>query len=79
MAVGKITFDESAENDILELFGKAVDDEGFIVEAAQRDQKVLTPQGEEIPVCEWGGVTKGSEAFVKGDAFTLLKVIRKSQ
>ncbi|PIU89157.1 hypothetical protein COS64_01030 [archaeon CG06_land_8_20_14_3_00_37_11] len=79
MKLSNITFDESIEvkKDILDLYGKTIDDEGFIVEKENISQKVLTPKGEEIRIDEWAGITKGSEAFVKKDAFSLLELAKK--
>jgi len=54
-----------------------LDDEGFLVEKENLNQRVLTPKGEEIHFKEWGGIMKGSEAFVKSDTFSLLEIAKK--
>lgn len=77
MKLSELTFDKSAKKDILELFGKTVDTEGFIVEKDKPEQRVLTPKGEEIRIEEWGGIIKGSEEFIKSDAFTLIELAKK--
>lgn len=77
MKLGKITFSETAKSDILALYHKCLDDEGFIVEEDNPKQRVLTPKGEEIHIDEWAGVTKGSEAFVKRDIFSLIELAKK--
>lgn len=73
---GLITFEEGAKRDVLDLFGKEVDNEGMLVEKG-KSQRVLTKEGEEISLDEWGGVVKGSEAFVKSDIISLLGVAKK--
>ena len=72
-----MTFSKSAKEDILGLYGKSLDDEGFIVEKDNPTQRVLTPNGEEIRVEEWGGIRKGSEAFIKNDTFSLIELAKK--
>ncbi len=77
MKLSRITFTEESKSDILELFGKTIDDEGYIVETENVNQKVLTTKGEEIHISEWAGVMRGSEAFVKSDAFSLMEIAKK--
>ena len=77
MKLSELTFDESAKKDILELFGKTTDADGFIVELGKPIQKVLTPKGEEIHIEEWAGIVKGSEEFIKSDAFSLIELAKK--
>ncbi|MEK6962977.1 MAG: hypothetical protein AABX70_01025 [Nanoarchaeota archaeon] len=77
MKLSNLTFNENVKKEILTLFGKTVDDEGFIVEKEDPSQKVLTPKGEEIRIEEWGGVLKGSEAFIKSDAFSLIELAKR--
>lgn len=72
-----IVFDEATKADVLDLFGKSIDNEGFIVEKEDASQRVLTKDGEEILSEEWGGVIKGSEAFVKSDTFSLIELAKK--
>ncbi|MEK6921206.1 MAG: hypothetical protein AABX82_04945 [Nanoarchaeota archaeon] len=67
-----ITFDEAFKKEILEIFDKNVDDDDFIVEAANPTQKVLTPHGEDIRLKEFVGIKKGSEIFIKGDLISLI-------
>jgi len=77
MKLSQLTFSESARDDILDLYGKSIDSEGFIVEKDNPNQRVLTPNGEEIHFKEWGGIRKGSEAFIKNDAFSLIELAKK--
>lgn len=68
-----VTFDESLKKEILESFNKTVDEDGFIVEAADPTQKVLTPKGEDIRLTEFVGIKRGSEIFIKGDLISLIE------
>jgi len=77
MKLSRVTFTEESKSDVLELFGKTLDDEGYIVEIDNLNQRVLTPKGEEIHISEWAGVMKGSEAFVKSDIFSLMEIAKK--
>lgn len=77
MKLSPLTFSKLAREDILELYGKSIDDEGYIVEKDNPSQRVLTPNGEEIHIKEWGGMRKGSEAFIKNDTFSLIELAKK--
>lgn len=77
MKLSQVTFKEESKSDVLELFGKTLDEEGYIVEIDNVNQRVLTPRGEEIHISEWAGVMKGSEAFVKSDTFSLMEIAKK--
>lgn len=83
MKISELTFDEDSKKDVLELYGKTLDDEGFIVEKENLNQRVLTPKGEELHFKEWGGIMKGSmkgsEIFVKSDIFSLLEIAKKAK
>lgn len=77
MKLSQITFKEESKKDILELFGKTLDNEEYIVEVENLNQRVLTPKGEEIHISEWAGIMKGSEAFIKSDTFSLMEIAKK--
>ncbi len=77
MNISDITFSKEAKKDILGLFDKTVDEEGYIVEQSNLKQRVLTPKGEEIRFDEWAGIMKGSETFVKSDMFSLIELAKK--
>ncbi len=77
MKLSSLHFDKEARLEVLDLYGKTVDEEGFIVEKENIRQKVLTPKGEEIHIDNWAGIIKGSEAFVKSDAFSLIELAKK--
>ena len=77
MKISPLTFSKDVKEDILELFGKTIDEEGYIVEKENINQRVLTPKGEEIRLEEWAGIVQGSEAFVKSDTFSLMEIAKK--
>lgn len=79
MKPSRIVFDDSCKEDILDIFGKKIDDEGFIVEKGNSNERVLTKQGEEILADEWAGVEMGSESFVKSDILSLIQLAKKIQ
>ncbi len=68
----KITFDDSVKKDILEIFGKTINENDIIVEANKPTQKVLTKDNEEITLKQFAGIKYGSEIFVKKDIVSLL-------
>ena len=72
-----ITFDKSATSDILNMFDKTIDKEGYIVEKSNPSQRVLTIDGQEIKTNEFAGIQKGSEVFIKNDIFSLMKLNKK--
>jgi len=72
-----ITFDKSARQDILKMFNKDVDAEGYIVEKDNPTQRVLSPDGEEVKLNQFVAVAKGSQLFFKSDLLSLLKLSDK--
>ncbi|MFH1127426.1 MAG: hypothetical protein ABIG84_06045 [archaeon] len=73
----RITFTSSAKRDILDMLGKSVDNEGYIVEKGNPEQKVLTFDGEEINLDEFGGFQRGSEVFIKNNVVSLMKLAKR--
>ncbi len=69
-----ITFSPELKKEILDIFDKTVDEEGYIVEKGNPSEKVLTPDGEELKLKNFAGVTKGSLMFVKSDLVSLIKL-----
>jgi len=67
-----ITFDKNLSRDILDIFDKAVNEEGIIVEKLDPFQKVLTKEGDEVSLDEFGGLSKGSLVFIKSDIVSLI-------
>ena len=71
-----ITFEENAKEYILkEVLNKSIDSEGFILDENQN--KVLTQNGEELTVDEFGGFENGSEIFVKNDIVSIMEYSNK--
>lgn len=69
-----ITFDASVKSEILALFDKEIDQQGFIVEKGNPSQRVHTPDGDEILSSDFAGIFKGSEILVKSDIVSLLEL-----
>ena len=70
----KLTFDNSAKEDILDILDKKVDKEGFIVEKKKTSQRVLSMDGEEVLLDEFAGAKSGSEVFIKKDIISLMRI-----
>ena len=73
MIDNSITFQPEARNYVLNLLGKAVDEEGYVIEKDSRE-RVVTPDGDEVQVSEFAGVHKGSMVFVKKDLASVLQM-----
>lgn len=69
---GIITFDASAKQEILAWFGKTIDAEDYIIEVEDPSQRVVTTDGQEIKITEFGGIVKGSERYIKSDLPSLI-------
>ena len=67
-----IAFDRSARDFVLDVFDKAVDAEGYIVEKRNPSQRVLTPAGECVRAENFAGVRKGSLIFFNSDLPSLV-------
>ena len=61
---------------ILGLFNKSVDEEGLIVEN-DTSKRVLSSDGDEISLIEFGGITNGSEIYIKDNIVSLIDFYRK--
>lgn len=72
----RIIFDSKDKRAFLNLFGKTVDNDGFIVDQSTKE-KVITPEGENIKESELGGIIKGSQIFFKSDIDSIVKIIDK--
>lgn len=73
-----ITFDESSKTLILKVFGKDVDEQGFIVESLS-GIRVLSPDGDEVHIDDFAGIKKGSEIFITKDLPSLLEYANESE
>lgn len=67
-----IVFDESSKKVILQIFGKGIDDQGFIFDMKTK-QRVLSPEGNEVQARDFAGMRKGSEIFITKDLPSLLQ------
>lgn len=76
MPKATITFGSDIETKrfILDVFGKGIDADGYVVEKANPTEKVLTPDGEEVSVADFAGVHKGSLVFVKSDLVSTIQM-----
>ncbi|MFQ5621511.1 MAG: hypothetical protein ACE5FT_06750 [Candidatus Nanoarchaeia archaeon] len=70
----ELTFDVSVKKEILAFLNKTVDEENMIVESENLKQRVLTFDGQEISLEEFGGVQIGSEVFIKDNIISLIKL-----
>lgn len=69
-----ITFDQSAKKDILDIFDKAIDKEGFIIEKKGTRERVLSPTGDEVEASKLAGIKRGSLLFFKSDLPSLIEL-----
>lgn len=67
-----ITFEKSARKFVIRAFGKSVDDEGFLVEKDNHNQRIISPEGLEIQEKQFGGVKKGSEIYFGSDLISII-------
>ncbi|MDD5143426.1 hypothetical protein [Methanoregula sp.] len=72
---GVITFDAASKQEILSFFGKTIDSDGYLIEADNPAQRVITPDGEDITLEEFAGIRKGSEIYIKSDLPSLIELI----
>jgi len=72
---GVITFDAASKKEILSYFGKKIDDDGYLIEADNPAQRVITPDGENITLEKFAGIRKGSEIYIKSDLPSLIELI----
>ena len=72
---GVITFDAASKREILSCFGKTTDQDGYIIEAENPTQRVITPDGEDITIEEFAGIRNGSEIYIKSDLPSLIELI----
>jgi hypothetical protein len=67
-----ITFDKNVRHFILGAFGKEIDSDGYIIEKASPEERVLTPEGEQLQANRLGAIKRGSLKFFKSDLPSLL-------
>lgn len=73
---GKLTFEEDTKEEILKVFDKKVDEQGYIVESEDED-RVLTTEGEELKADNLGVIAKGSEIFVSDNFASLVDFVTR--
>lgn len=67
-----IVFDDASRKIILQIFGKGIDNQGYIFDL-KTNQRVLSPEGNEVPIQDFAGIKKGSEIFITKDLPALLQ------
>ena len=72
-----LTFDKSLKKEVLEFFNKEVNNDGIIVEKSNPSQIVISTDGQEVKIEEFGGIKKGSEVFIKNDLISLMRLSKK--
>ena len=73
----KMLFNEQALPFILEIFGKTVNEDGFIADM-NTGEPIQTPEGDFLTKGKFGGIKKGSEIFLKDDLLTVMKLVENS-
>ena len=73
----KIIFDRNSIDFILKAFDKTVDDKGYIVEDTEEQERVLTPEGDEIRKDDLGVIVPGSEIFIENNFASLFNYVKK--
>ena len=71
-----ITFSSELKEEILDIFDKTIDSEGFVIEK-DTQERVLAFDGNELSLKEFGGIKKGSEVFIKNDLPSLIEFTKK--
>jgi hypothetical protein len=73
----RITFNSELKKQVLDLIGKSVDDEGYIVEKDQPKSRVINVEGEEVCLDDFAGVRRGSEVFIKNDLYSIMRLSKR--
>lgn len=66
-----LTFEEGAEEFVIEAFGRTVNDDGYIVDP-ETGEVETSPEGEQLTVEHFAGIEKGSEIFLSDDFMSLV-------
>ena len=72
-----LTFDDTAKETVLEYMDKKINKDCVIVEKQDASQRVLSVEGEEVSIDEFGGIRKGSEVFIKNDLISLMRLSKE--
>ncbi|MFH1094529.1 MAG: hypothetical protein V1739_10330 [Candidatus Omnitrophota bacterium] len=68
-----ITFEKEAKRQLLNLFNKDVNEEGYIIEKDTREP-ILAPDGEFVEFNKFAGIKKGSLVFIKSDINSIIEL-----
>lgn len=71
-----ITFPDSLRELVLGAFNKKADSDGLVIEA-DTGHRVLSHDGQEMTLDEFGGIKKGSEIFIRDDIASLISFYDK--
>ncbi len=72
-----VVFDDETVEFVLDLFGKKVDESGYIIES-ENGMRVLTPAGDEVRCEDFAGFVPGSEIVLTRDLPSLLQYANKA-
>ena len=73
----KILIDPSAIKTVLSFFGKSTDEGQFIIESDTK-KRVLSFDGTEVCLKNFGGIMIGSEVYIKSDIDSVIKFLEKT-
>lgn len=68
-----ITFDSTAKIDLLKLFKKDVNEDGYIIEKDTK-KPILASDGECLSIENFAGLKKGSLVFLKSDINSIIEL-----
>ena len=69
-----ITFEKSAKEEVLGFFGKAVDEDGYIIDKVTHE-KVPASDGDDLEFEQFAGIRKGSLVFIKSDINSIIELL----
>ena len=72
----RVTFSKNNVMDVLEVFSKTIDKEGFIIDKGTKE-RILTNDLEPIKWEDLGFILPGSEIFIKADSAGLTKYLEE--
>lgn len=77
MKTNMLSFDSSVKRTILDIFDKTVDKNNYVIEKSYPNNRVQTPQGDELTLNDFVGISKGSLVFIKNDFLSLINLVDK--
>lgn len=69
-----ITFEKEAKKQILELFGKTLDAEGYIIDIEDSNQRILAADGNYLTIEDFAGIRNGSIVFFRSDINSVVEL-----